>query len=122
MLRRETFKDYLASFLLGFGSLILFSLFLFTLALNKLPKKRTFHVIESQILGSSNAFHASTQSGLININTASSVELDLLPQIGEKTAQKIIENRPYEQIDELKTKKIVSKNLFEKIKNMISTF
>lgn len=55
----------------------------------------------------------------ININTASSQELDTLPGIGPATAQKIISNRPYQTIEELKDKKAVSTSVFEKIKDQI---
>ena len=58
----------------------------------------------------------------ININTASSSELDRLPGVGPVTAQKIIEGRPYQTIEELLSRKIVSKSIFEKIKDKISTY
>ena len=56
----------------------------------------------------------------ININTASMDELDKLPGIGKITAQKIMQNRPYQTIQELLDKKIVNKGIFENIKNSIS--
>ena len=56
----------------------------------------------------------------ININTASLDQLDTLTGIGKITAQKIIQNRPYESIDELLNKKIVGKSVFEKIENSIT--
>lgn len=57
----------------------------------------------------------------VNINTASSADLDKLPQIGPKRAAKIIANRPYKSIDELVTKKAIPKSVFEKIKDHITT-
>ncbi|OGH49732.1 MAG: hypothetical protein A2186_02355 [Candidatus Levybacteria bacterium RIFOXYA1_FULL_41_10] len=63
-----------------------------------------------------------TQEGLININTASPGNLDVLPGIGPVTAQKVIDNRPYGSIDELLIKKAVSKATFEKIKDKISAY
>ena len=62
----------------------------------------------------------STQSTLININTASFEELDTLPGVGKVIGQKIINNRPYSSIEELQTKKIVNKSTYEKIKDLIT--
>lgn len=61
-------------------------------------------------------------SGLVNINTASEAQLDTLPGIGPVTAQKIIDNRPYESGEELLSKKAVSKSVFDKIKERISIY
>lgn len=57
---------------------------------------------------------------LININEASIDELDALPGIGKITAQKIINNRPYQNLEDLINKKIVNKTTYEKIKNLIT--
>ncbi len=57
--------------------------------------------------------------GKININTGTATELDVLPGVGAITAQKIIDNRPYTTIEELKEKKAVNKSTFEKIKDKI---
>ncbi|MFA6532528.1 MAG: SLBB domain-containing protein [Patescibacteria group bacterium] len=57
---------------------------------------------------------------LISLNSATIEELDQLPGIGQITANKIIINRPYSSIEELLIKKAVNKNVFEKIKNLIS--
>lgn len=56
----------------------------------------------------------------ININTASLDELDTLSGVGKITAQKIIQSRPYQSLEELVTKKVIGKSLFEKIKDLIS--
>lgn len=56
----------------------------------------------------------------VNINTASQLELESLPGVGPVTAQKIIGARPYQTIEELKSKKAVGNALYEKIKDMIS--
>lgn len=56
----------------------------------------------------------------ISINTASKDQLDTLPGIGPVTSQKIIDNRPYQTIDELVTKKAVGQAVFEKIKLSLS--
>ena len=62
------------------------------------------------------------ESGLININTASSESLDTLPGVGSVTAAKIINSRPYGTIDELLSKKVVSSSVFTKIKDKITAF
>ncbi len=61
-------------------------------------------------------------SGFININTATLSELDKLPGIGPVTAQKIVDNRPYGDINELLSKKIVSSKVFEQIKEKITSY
>ncbi|MBI5123227.1 helix-hairpin-helix domain-containing protein [Candidatus Roizmanbacteria bacterium] len=56
----------------------------------------------------------------INLNSATIEELDQLPGVGQTTADKIIKNRPYASIEELLTKKVINKNVYEKIKGLIS--
>jgi len=58
----------------------------------------------------------------ININAASSVELDSLPGIGQVTAEKIIRLRPYSEINDLLSKKAVSSKVFEQIKEKITAY
>ena len=55
----------------------------------------------------------------ININTANASELDSLPGVGLKTAEKIIQNRPYQKIEDLLLKKVVNRSVFTKIKDKI---
>lgn len=57
---------------------------------------------------------------LININEATLEELDSLPGIGKVTAQKIIDARPFNDVNDLVNKKIVNKSVFEKIKDLIT--
>ena len=61
-------------------------------------------------------------SSQVNINTASESELDSLPGVGPVTASKIISGRPYQSVDELQSKKIVSKAVFEKIKDQLVVY
>lgn len=58
----------------------------------------------------------------ININNASSGELDKLAGVGPVTAQKIIDGRPYQAIEDLINRKIINKSTFEKIKDKISLY
>jgi DNA uptake protein ComE-like DNA-binding protein len=55
----------------------------------------------------------------VNINTATAVELDALPQIGEKRSEAIIKNRPYKTTDELVSKKVLTKAVYDKIKGSV---
>lgn len=57
---------------------------------------------------------------LANINSASKSELEALPGIGPVTAQKIIDGRPYQTLEELVSRKVVGSSLFEKIKEKLT--
>jgi len=61
-------------------------------------------------------------SGLININTASVKELDTLWGIGPVYAQNIVEQRPYSNIEELLSRKVIKQNVFERIKEQITVY
>ncbi len=63
---------------------------------------------------------SSSTSSKININFASTKELDSLPGVGAVTIEKIISNRPYSKVDELLSKKVVGKATFEKLKDLVS--
>lgn len=60
------------------------------------------------------------ENNLININEADIEELDTLPGVGKVTAQKIIDNRPFQSLEDLINKKIVNKDTYEKIKDLIT--
>ncbi|MEK7079238.1 MAG: helix-hairpin-helix domain-containing protein [Patescibacteria group bacterium] len=62
----------------------------------------------------------SVNQEIININLATADELDALPGVGATIATKIIQGRPYAALDELVSKKVVNKGVFEQIKNLIS--
>lgn len=61
-------------------------------------------------------------SGNININTASQKELEALDGIGPVYAQNIIEHRPYSNTEELVSRGVLKKHVFEKIKDKITVF
>ena len=61
-------------------------------------------------------------TGLINLNTASISELDTLWGVGEATAKKIVDGRPYGSIEELLTKKVIRSNVYEEIKDEIGVY
>lgn len=77
---------------------------------------------------SSNLSNLSNSSNLtdlpskININTATEAELDTLWGVGEVTAKKIIEGRPYQRAEELLERKIVKSNVWEAIKEEIKVY
>jgi competence protein ComEA len=60
--------------------------------------------------------------GLININSASASELESLWGIGPVYAQNIIEQRPYSSVEELLTKKIIKKNVYERNKDKLTVY
>lgn len=68
--------------------------------------------------GSSLGLASETQSGLVNVNTASSSELDTLPRIGPVTAQKIIEGRPYSSVSDLD--RVLGPKTYDGVKDLVS--
>lgn len=60
------------------------------------------------------------QSTITNINTANVSQLELLPGIGPVRAQKIIDNRPYQQLEELVNKKVLGQATYLKLSGLIS--
>jgi competence protein ComEA len=61
------------------------------------------------------------EAAQVDINSATGPELEALPGIGEKYAQKIIIGRPYKRKDELVQKKIIPQATYDKIKDQIVT-
>lgn len=59
-------------------------------------------------------------SNLVNINTASQSDLEKLVGIGPVYATNIIEHRPYSDVEELLSKDVLKKNVYEKIKGEIT--
>lgn len=51
--------------------------------------------------------------GRIDINTASAEQLDALPGVGPARAKKIIAGRPYTSLDDVVTKKVLTKGVFD---------
>ena len=61
-----------------------------------------------------------TTGPVLNINSASASDLETLPGVGEVTAQKIIDGRPYSNIEDLLKSKTVGRATYEKIREKIS--
>jgi competence protein ComEA len=68
---------------------------------------------------------ASEPSGVVNINTASAEELQLLPRVGPSLAGRIIEfrqtNGPFRTVDEILAVKGIGDSSFEKLAPYIVT-
>lgn len=56
---------------------------------------------------------------LVDINSATKAELDVLPQIGSARADAIIKGRPYKGKDDLINKKIIPQNAYDAIKDKV---
>jgi competence protein ComEA len=58
-------------------------------------------------------------SALVDINSASSADLDALPGIGKARAAAIIKNRPYKGKDELLSRHVLPSNVYNAIKDKV---
>jgi competence protein ComEA len=62
--------------------------------------------------------------GLVNLNTATREELDLLPGIGEAYSRRIVDSRAvdgsFKSVEDLLTRKVVPAATFEKIRSLVT--
>ncbi len=63
-----------------------------------------------------------TVSKKVNINVAGLSELDALPGVGQVTARKIIDNRPYVSVENLLTKKVLGNSVYQKLKDSLAVY
>jgi len=68
----------------------------------------------------STSSHSTSSQPKVNLNSASKEELTKLPGITDEIADKIIAARPFKSRSELVDKKIVTKEQYEKVHNMVS--
>ncbi len=65
---------------------------------------------------------ANSGSKTISINTATAAELDTLWGIGPTRAESIVKNRPYQSLDDLVTKKVLTKSILDKDRDLLSVY
>lgn len=63
---------------------------------------------------------ASSQTGLLDLNSASEDQLDSLPGIGKARASAIVKNRPYKSTNDLVTKKVIPGKVYDGIKDKVT--
>jgi competence protein ComEA len=63
--------------------------------------------------------NATTQTDLMDINSATKQQLSTLPGIGDAYSQKIIDGRPYAKKTDLVKKKIIPQATYDKISDQI---
>lgn len=78
----------------------------------------------SNLTGSGGVLSSQKESQIkyININTASQSELETLWGIGPVYALKIIEQRPYSEINELVSKGVLKQNVYDKNKDLLTVY
>ena len=65
---------------------------------------------------------ANNQAKKININTATTTELDTLVGVGSVRAEAIVKNRPYKSLDDLVSKKALTQSILDKNKDLLTVF
>jgi competence protein ComEA len=68
---------------------------------------------------SKKAKSSTPKSQKVDINSATKEELAALPVIGDATAQKIIDGRPYRTKHDLVTKNILTQDQYDKVKDQL---
>ena len=122
--RKNYYRATLATFLLFITSLV----FLLKLARNFEPDllSQLAARIEqpsaiTEVTKLENLLESEKCSLLVNVNTASSEELQSLPNIGPSKAEIIISNRPYQSVDELVKLQGISQRILDKMRPNIKT-
>lgn len=103
-------KRYMISVLTTFATF-----FLLTVALSA----ATPAVAEENAASSMALAQGAAEQGQVDINSASPKELRTLPGIGQAYSKKIIENRPYKTVEELRTRKVLPQGTYQKIREKV---
>jgi DNA uptake protein ComE-like DNA-binding protein len=61
-----------------------------------------------------------TRPKTVDINSAPKTELNSLPGVSDAIADKIIDSRPYDNTDQLVTKRVISADEYDKIKDRVA--
>lgn len=88
--------------------------------LNKAAKLSDGEKIYVPRAGEPESVRVEVDNKKINLNNASQATLESLPGVGPVTATKIVAGRPYQDSNELVTKKIVGQKVFDQIKDLVS--
>ncbi len=75
---------------------------------------------KSAVLGIKDGLTRKTTETGVNINTASRSELEGLPGVTPAMAREIVNNRPYADPSELRKKKILPKDVYNKISGRLT--
>lgn len=65
---------------------------------------------------------ANSGQTLVNINSATVMDLDTLWGVGPARAEDIVKNRPYESVEELVSKKVISAQVLERNRDRLSVY
>lgn len=103
-------QNKLTRALCGAGLALAFAVVPATLVLSPVPAAAQ--------ASSMSAMH-SNMTGQVDINTASESQLREVPGIGSAYAKRIVQNRPYSSKDQLVTKGVLPKGVYDKVKGRL---